>query len=272
MKDNISPGPLLGRVLKTQPLPAMTITETSYAPNLSMSCHSHRFPYFCAVLAGSFLDKVDSGDRSCRRSMVYLRPAEQAHEDHFSETGARCLTLELKPALTERLGLSTRLLEEGGQFFGGTVFALSLRLHAELEKWDPFSSLSVEAIALEMICEISRSIPRDPRPLWLSQVIQVLDTEFMQSLSLSEIAKAVHVHPTHLARTFRAAYGCTAGEYVRRKRIQFCSECLADPDLSLSAIALNAGFADQSHFCRAFKSLMGESPGSYRARRFRSRC
>ena len=39
---------------------------------------------------------------------------------------------------------------------------------------------------------------------------------------------------------------------------------LADPRRSLVGIALDAGFADQSQFCRAFKQLVGVTPSQYR--------
>jgi methylphosphotriester-DNA--protein-cysteine methyltransferase len=45
-------------------------------------------------------------------------------------------------------------------------------------------------------------------------------------------------------------------EYVRRK--------LDDPELSLAEIAVDAGFADQSHLTRNFKRFTGRTPGEYR--------
>jgi AraC-like DNA-binding protein len=35
-------------------------------------------------------------------------------------------------------------------------------------------------------------------------------------------------------------------------------------DLSLSEIAISAGFANQSHFTRVFSSVVGASPGTWR--------
>lgn len=74
-----------------------------------------------------------------------------------------------------------------------------------------------------------------------------------QTLSLSNVAEVVGVHPTHLAKMFRRHYGCTIGEYIRMLRLDYAAKLLAQPNKTLSAIALVAGFYDQSHFAHFFK-------------------
>lgn len=56
------------------------------------------------------------------------------------------------------------------------------------------------------------------------------------------------------------------GEYLRRLRVESAWRQLAITDKPLSVIALDAGFADQAHLTRVFESLMGVTPGAYRAR------
>jgi AraC-like DNA-binding protein len=49
-------------------------------------------------------------------------------------------------------------------------------------------------------------------------------------------------------------------------RLQAVCRKLADASVSLSDVASEAGFADQSHMNRTFKRMIGESPGAYRRR------
>ena len=63
---------------------------------------------------------------------------------------------------------------------------------------------------------------------------------------------------------FRRYYSCSPGEYLRRKRLHVARGKLADATVSLAQIASDAGFADQSHFTRAFKRFTGVTPGRYR--------
>ncbi len=52
----------------------------------------------------------------------------------------------------------------------------------------------------------------------------------------------MRVSADHLARTFRRCHGCTVGDYVRRLRMEFACQRLADSEAFLAQIALEAGF------------------------------
>jgi AraC family transcriptional regulator len=74
----------------------------------------------------------------------------------------------------------------------------------------------------------------------------------------------VGVHPVTLARGFRRAYGCSVGAYLRRLRVARAAQRLAETDDALAEIALEAGFADQSHFSNLFRRETGVSPSAFR--------
>ena len=57
------------------------------------------------------------------------------------------------------------------------------------------------------------------------------------------------------------------GTYVRRLRLNWAAAELARSDASLAQTALAAGFADQSHFTRAFRRYTGFTPSAYRRTR-----
>jgi AraC-like DNA-binding protein len=63
---------------------------------------------------------------------------------------------------------------------------------------------------------------------------------------------------------FRRNQGCTVGEYVRRLRLDFAVDALVNPHSSLAEVASAAGFADQSHLTRTFRSYFGVTPSEYR--------
>jgi AraC family transcriptional regulator len=84
------------------------------------------------------------------------------------------------------------------------------------------------------------------------------------------LAALAGVHPTHLLRTFRRHHGATISNYVRQRRIQRARTEVASAKRPLAVIALDAGFADQSHFTRVFRQAFGETPGQY-ARSLRGR-
>src|SRR5437667_238344 len=80
-----------------------------------------------------------------------------------------------------------------------------------------------------------------------------------------EADDGIGVHPAHLARAFRARYGETLGEYVRRLRLEWAAGEMIATDKPLTFLAVEAGFCDQSHFTRAFKRQFGITPARFRA-------
>ena len=73
----------------------------------------------------------------------------------------------------------------------------------------------------------------------------------------------------HLLRAFRDRFGITPHAWQLDRRIQHARRLL-DKETPLSEIALHLGFADQSHFQRAFKQRVAVNPGEYRRLRKRN--
>jgi len=83
-------------------------------------------------------------------------------------------------------------------------------------------------------------------------------------LAINEIAGAVGVHPVTLAREFRSSIRLHCGADGEARTNRFCLRELVKRDALVAAIAIAAGFYDQSHFARTFKKLIGVTPIDYR--------
>jgi AraC family transcriptional regulator len=70
-----------------------------------------------------------------------------------------------------------------------------------------------------------------------------------------------------LIRVFRQHYKCTPGQFLRQLRLEAAADALAQSAQPLLEIALEAGFADQPHFTKAFRKFSGQTPGDYRRAR-----
>jgi AraC family transcriptional regulator len=79
-----------------------------------------------------------------------------------------------------------------------------------------------------------------------------------------DLAADAQVHPVSLARAFRRHYGDSITAALRRHRVRAAAIALTAEDRPLADLALSAGFSDQAHFCRVFKSTTGLSPGRFR--------
>ena len=81
------------------------------------------------------------------------------------------------------------------------------------------------------------------------------------------MAQAVERHPALVAQQFRRRFGVTVGEYVRCLRVEHVARRLIMSSEPLASLAVEAGFADQSHMQRVFKARMGLTPADYRRAR-----
>ena len=93
---------------------------------------------------------------------------------------------------------------------------------------------------------------------------QFIRLNYRSSLSLSEIAKALHINASYASRLFSSKYGKTITEYITHVRIEHAKNLLTTTDASIGNIALNVGFEDVNYFSRLFKKHTGCSPCKYR--------
>jgi AraC family transcriptional regulator len=221
-------------------------------------------------LRGSFAEVFGSSTVHCSAPSVLFKPAGAEHADHYGAAGADCLVVELPESRLR--ALPPRVLSNVSHLANGAVGALVHSLAIEVRAADELSALAIEGLVLELLAQIGRqTAPAPPphAPPWLPAVRNLLRTRCREPLSMAEIAGVAGVDPSHLAKVFRFQEGMTPSEFVRAQRVEWTRWRLLRSDDSLAAIALEAGFADQSHFTRSFRRVTGISPGRYR--RFASR-
>jgi len=81
---------------------------------------------------------------------------------------------------------------------------------------------------------------------------------------LGELARALGCSPFHLSRTFHRATGLSLRRYFGRLRARLAADRLAAGARDLTALALELGYADHSHFTNAFRREWGLPPSRFR--------
>ena len=82
--------------------------------------------------------------------------------------------------------------------------------------------------------------------------------------TLHALASACGMSANGFARAFRGSTGSSPRQWLISFRIARAQEMLADSAVPLSAIALDCGFCDQSHFTHSFTELVGKTPSVWR--------
>jgi len=96
------------------------------------------------------------------------------------------------------------------------------------------------------------------------QVIEYLQEHYNQDLTLDDVARKVHISPSHLSRLFKDELGMTIIDYLTDIRIAAAKQMLENSDLMVKEIAEKVGYQEASYFTRVFKKNTGVSPAEYR--------
>jgi AraC family transcriptional regulator len=86
-----------------------------------------------------------------------------------------------------------------------------------------------------------------------------------EDLSLTILADIACLSPYHFSRSFKQATGVGLHHYVMQRRLEQAKTLLRRTNQPLALIALEAGFADQSHLNSVFRREIGVTPGQFRA-------
>jgi AraC family transcriptional regulator len=98
----------------------------------------------------------------------------------------------------------------------------------------------------------------------IRNALEYLQDTFTEDFDLDRVAEAANLSKYHLDRVFKRATGLRPHTYVAILRVDRAKVFLAQSSKSIAEIALELGFADQSHFSNVFKQFSGFSPRAYR--------
>lgn len=104
-------------------------------------------------------------------------------------------------------------------------------------------------------------------PWQIRKLTAHIDANLDRSLRSAELAALVRLSPGYFSRTFRNSFGCAPLEYVTRRRMERAQGLMLSTQTPLAQIALDCGLADQAHFSRLFRRVVGESPRVWRRAR-----
>jgi AraC family transcriptional regulator len=96
----------------------------------------------------------------------------------------------------------------------------------------------------------------------LKRILAFIEENLDKDLSLAEIASIAGVSPSHCKIIFRTAMGVPLHQYVIQRRVERARVLLSEGELAISQVALQTGFAHQSHLARHMKRMLGYTPGA----------
>jgi AraC-like DNA-binding protein len=100
----------------------------------------------------------------------------------------------------------------------------------------------------------------------LSPAIRFISEHYAEAITNQQLARLCGISVRALERKFLSIYHLTPHMYVRQLRVRISCNELVFSHKTLTELATECGFGDQSHFTREFRHFLGETPSAYRAR------
>jgi AraC-like DNA-binding protein len=262
----------------------------SHPHDLTEIAHSHDFCELVIVTRGHAMHRLEGDSFPVTAGDVFLLQGRQSHhfyerknldlinimydpekialpENELRRMPGYCAMFMLEPTYRRQHNFASRLHLKRVPL--AHVEQLTDAMDRECNQLEPGHEVALRAKLLELMVYLSRAYTNTDTTeahalLRVGNVIGALENDFSKDWKLEDLLKIAHMSRSNLMRVFRKATGQTPIEYLVRLRIQRAMELLRNTDLTITEIALQAGFNDSNYFTRQFRRIVGEPPRTFR--------
>jgi|SRR5690554_1314042 len=98
----------------------------------------------------------------------------------------------------------------------------------------------------------------------ITYVINYINENYHQDLSLEIIANRVYINPSYLSRIFKISTGKALFEYINDVRVKKAKEIVLDPNYKIKDVSKMVGYNSTTYFNKVFKLKVGLTPQQFR--------
>ena len=255
-------GQYSGEITDIQYLKGLTIGSTSYSEEAHISpLHYHENPHISFLLEGGHIEKRNSTSFERLPGDMLFCNGGEPHQFITKKFPSKNINLELDYEFLAEYNISETNINEAVSKNPDAKF-LMLKIYKELLANDNFLEPSVQILVFGLVNN-SAQLAAQKKPKWASLLFEILNDKWNEKLTLNEISNLTQVHPVTISKHFTKYFACTLGEYMRKLRISKSIGLIRNQNNSLTDVAFECGFADQSHFIRTFKETTGWLPKKF---------
>lgn len=248
-------------------------------PKFEIAEHQHTLHVIACGLSGGATGErwLDGTMERERRHVgdIAIIPAGISHRCNWNIT-AEFMVLAIEPALLQQVGqdivngdrieLMPQFMSQQDVLMQG-IFAT---LREELEFGKLGGNLLVDSLKTTLAIHLLRNYCVTQPKLSsysdglsksaLRKVTDYIHHHLYQDLKLTDLSAIAQISPYHFLRLFKQQMGITPHQYILQCRIEKAKHLLQHSTMSISEIAMQTGFCDQSHLTRCFKRAVGATP------------
>lgn len=256
----LNQGRYLSEVVKLPRIGSCIYATTHFETAATDLLHFHETAHLSFVLTGGVIDKRKTSEATRVSGELMFFRAGEPHQSIYQGFPVKNVNIELESDFFRASEVDETNLSDS--FITSPNAKLSmLKIYKEISANDRFSNSSIEMLLLNLSTD--EKFNKKPRPVWLNKIVELLHDNWNEEISITDLATATSVHPKTVSKYFPKYFNCTLGEYRRQIKIEKSLSLIRTSKTSLTDIAYQCGFYDQSHFTGAFKQLTGFRPKEF---------
>jgi AraC family transcriptional regulator len=205
----------------------------------------------------AFLNHQTNWDRDVEFSVIAICPTLliQATQDLMPREIELIPQVSIDDPVIQQLALALKLeIQTGcmsGRLYGELLgTALAARLAANYAVTKPSLEFKTNGLSQSQ----------------LEHVIDYMKANLAQDLSILDLAILTGMSESHFSRSFKQSVGISPYQYLMQQRVKRAQQLLEKRSITISSIALDCGFANQTHLTKVFRQMTGMTPKSYQMR------
>jgi len=258
----LNAGEYTGDIIHQLQFEDVLITNTLYsARKSSPEWHSHENLHISFVFQGGKTETRHQTQYTERDSSIFFYHPEEKHRWISPEPISKSANIEIGDRFLKQYRLKEQNIKEAIEQKADAK-TLMLKIQKEMLENDVDSFANLQTLLLELLTLSSKEKSTNP-PNWVMELKTLLHDDWNEEMSLADMAQIVQVHRVTISKHFRKYFFCTLGDYRRKLKVEKSIDLIKNTQKSLSKIAYECGFADQSHFIRNFKAYTGFLPKAF---------
>jgi AraC family transcriptional regulator len=245
----------------TTPLLDLRLSLKRFAANERLSFHEHEEAVLCILLRGTMREETGTSETLHGPGHVIFKPAGLRHRNAFGPVGASIFTLAVGDHTSARLSVAGFPSRRPFITSVSSASAVVARLVSAMRRR---STLHCKALSLQLLVQVQQSADSSSAR-WGATLAALHEAilSYGSGLRVRDLGRLTCTPSGEIEAAVRQVLGLTVRDYVQRVRVEEASRLLAEGE-PISAVALAVGYHDQSHLTRAFKKVMGLTPGVFR--------
>ncbi|QHS59864.1 helix-turn-helix domain-containing protein [Chitinophaga agri] len=265
------------------------IQISRFAPYLSVhenlrEAHKHNFYHVTLFTKGAGTHTIDFKTFTVKPYQIYFMIPGQVHGWQFEgEVDGYIINFSVsflqsllqKPDYLEQFPFFSGDVEESvidlPESLHGPVTAIFEDLISEREQRARLSVDMIQVLMLQLFIRIGRvSFERSPvqtntyNYILLKNFQKLIEKNYTTLKLPKDYAELLFITPNHLNALCTSTLGASAGELIRNRIILEAKRLLVNKDSTITEIAYQLGFADNSYFTKFYKKYTGQTPEEFR--------